>query len=393
MITPPLPRSIHNLTPLESGGVIARAGLLFQDHVAVSFCLEMVSSAQLTQVWCETQDDITLIWEQENHEEAEFVQVKDVHLGQLWSVAKLCEGNKEGASDEKCTSIFQKSLAHDRCNEPCRFRIVTSLDINDSLRPLSYPRTSPLRTSDDTRFLKLCAEVGRYVGHLKSPNGHDHTFWLMNAVWQVRHSSAAVENENLVTLCSYLEQCGRSVAMDQLRENIYLRLLAIVQAAACAKWEMEPGKKKILRSNMMQRVDQLVEELRYPASATGGDEMRRRMAEAGLSQETVATADVERILYRQQSLDAPYLDASERDTVEAEVMAVLQELRSQLDLGLVPDDGVAFHQLCLIRLAKLRDELRIQLPGKPLLLLSFLQGCMYSITDRKLHRFRRVTAS
>jgi hypothetical protein len=391
MITPSSPRSIHNLAPLESGGVISRVGLLFQDHVAVSFCLEMVNSTQLTQVWCETHDDITLIWKQEAHEEVEFVQVKDINLGQLWSVAKLCEGNKEGAQNEKNTSIFQKSLTHDCCNEPCQFRIVTSLNINDSLQPLSYPRTSPLRTSDNTKFSNLCAEVGKYVGHLISPNGHDHIFWLMNAVWQVRHSSAAVENENLVTLCRYLEQRGRYVAMDQLRENIYLKLLVIVQAAACAKWEMEPSKKKILRPNMMQRIDQLVEGLRFPASATGGDEMRKRMTEAGLSQETIATADFERILYRQQSLDSPYLDVSERDTVEAEVMAVLQELRSQLDLGLVSDDGVAFHQLCLTHLAKLRDELRDQLPNKPLLPRSFLQGCMYSITDRKLHRFRRVT--
>jgi len=56
-----LPPSIRNIQPLEFGGVIARQGFAFQDHVPVSFCLEMLNGSPLEEVWCETLDDITLI--------------------------------------------------------------------------------------------------------------------------------------------------------------------------------------------------------------------------------------------------------------------------------------------------------------------------------------------
>ncbi|WP_439370882.1 dsDNA nuclease domain-containing protein [Bradyrhizobium sp. DASA03120] len=53
--------SIFDLVPLEHGGPIARAGFLYQDHVAAKYCIEMLLDPALEQVWCETLDDITLI--------------------------------------------------------------------------------------------------------------------------------------------------------------------------------------------------------------------------------------------------------------------------------------------------------------------------------------------
>ena len=67
---------IRELKPLNKGGVIARGGFSFQDHVALSFCLEMAMSSDLNEVWCETHDDITLIWCRSGIDEVEFVQVK-----------------------------------------------------------------------------------------------------------------------------------------------------------------------------------------------------------------------------------------------------------------------------------------------------------------------------
>ena len=60
--------SIHDLPPLETGGIVARKGFSFQDHVAVGFILEMYENENLEQVWCETQDDITLIWRKNGKE-------------------------------------------------------------------------------------------------------------------------------------------------------------------------------------------------------------------------------------------------------------------------------------------------------------------------------------
>jgi hypothetical protein len=35
-------KSIHELEPLECGGTANRQGLLFQDHVAAGFCIDML---------------------------------------------------------------------------------------------------------------------------------------------------------------------------------------------------------------------------------------------------------------------------------------------------------------------------------------------------------------
>ncbi len=59
--TAPPRKSIHACPLRACGGVIARVGFSFQDHVAVSFCIEMrEDGSTLLSVWCEGQDDITL---------------------------------------------------------------------------------------------------------------------------------------------------------------------------------------------------------------------------------------------------------------------------------------------------------------------------------------------
>ena len=87
--------SIHELPPIETGGIEARKGFSFQDHVAVCFLLEMFENEDLEQVWFETQDDITLIWNANGIERVEFVQAKSNNLNQLWSVAELCKQVKK----------------------------------------------------------------------------------------------------------------------------------------------------------------------------------------------------------------------------------------------------------------------------------------------------------
>jgi hypothetical protein len=73
-LTPASSRSIRDLPPLETGGVIARNGFNLQDHVAAGYCIDMLApDSQLKEVWCERQDDITLLWSDGT---VEFVQVK-----------------------------------------------------------------------------------------------------------------------------------------------------------------------------------------------------------------------------------------------------------------------------------------------------------------------------
>ena len=102
--------SIHSLRPLESGGTISRGGFIYQDHVAVSFLLDMVADELLEEVWCETHDDITLLKRGYNGQEVEFVQVKNVVLDSLWSPARLCQREKTNANtDGYGSSLLEKS--------------------------------------------------------------------------------------------------------------------------------------------------------------------------------------------------------------------------------------------------------------------------------------------
>jgi hypothetical protein len=86
--------SIHNLPPLEQGGPIARAGFLYQDHIGARFCIEMLRNAKLAGVWCETLDDLTLIWTDGGQPTVEFVQVKSNDLGQMWTRIPMGDNNR-----------------------------------------------------------------------------------------------------------------------------------------------------------------------------------------------------------------------------------------------------------------------------------------------------------
>ena len=93
----PPPASIYDLQPLDFGGIHARGGFAFQDHLAAGFCLDMLGDPTLAEVWCETLDDVVIIWNLPDGFCVEFVQVKASALKRLWSVAKLCE-KEEGAA-------------------------------------------------------------------------------------------------------------------------------------------------------------------------------------------------------------------------------------------------------------------------------------------------------
>src|SRR4051812_28736710 len=59
----PLPKPTYrDLDPLEEGGPIARKGFAYQDHVAAGKCLDMLLTDGPSEVWCEAEDDIVLVW-------------------------------------------------------------------------------------------------------------------------------------------------------------------------------------------------------------------------------------------------------------------------------------------------------------------------------------------
>jgi hypothetical protein len=377
--------SIHELEPLESGGVIARSGFVFQDHVAASFLIDMLKTPALQEVWCETQDDITLIWLCDSHQEVEFIQVKNVELGHPWSAAELCKRERMIANAPKMgTSILEKSLAHDCCAEPCRFRMVTSLSVNSELKILTLYLESPSRQSQNKNFSTLCQQVKQKVPDAISQNGHDSSWWLSNVLWDIRHSDDAVERKNIEDLGNFTSEIGGFLSPEQIRQKVYPQLLVKIQQAASAKWENNPDAKKIRRNEFIEWLKEAVSNAQYPSSGSAGEKMQKKMEEAHIAPDYIITAHEERRHYRQEILNPRYLDFSDRNLIEGEVLAELEQLRIKLDNGEI-SEGFPFYGICLERMGIIRTSLSTE--SQPPLF--FVSGCMHDITDRCGHRYIR----
>ncbi len=200
--------SIHDLGPLEQGGPVARTGFVYQDHVAARFCIDMLRNARLVAVWCETLDDITLLWMGENGQvTVEFVQVKSNDLGQMWSVALICDGGKG--------SLVARSLAQHRCHEPCCFRVVTRVGVQPDLRVLLLSRDHTDRCIGNAAVLALHRAIEEHLKDFYSPGGWSASAWIGHTYWDIAESESAIEHSNLLRLDEWLEQIGEPLFSDQ----------------------------------------------------------------------------------------------------------------------------------------------------------------------------------
>ena len=383
MIQQNLP-SVHDLRPLENGGTIARIGFLYQDHIAVGFLLDMFYDESLVEVWCEADDDVTLLWERSNQQEVEFVQVKNVALNSFWSVAKLCKREKTNENSEGLnSSLIEKSFAHDRCREKCSFRIITSLPVSGPLNVLSLPISSPKRALDGDEISTLVSEIKEKVSDLRSPNNHDVTFWVANSTWQVQsEDNARIKNKS--KLMEIIMHKGIHLSGEIIETRIYPQLLSKVQEAACTSWDVNNDAKKIKRKAFLDWLDTILQEAQYPLSSGSGEKLEFKMKKANIGNDYIITAKETRIQFRRERLNPKYLDLSDLDLIEGEVLSELNNLRLRLDLGELPD-GIPFLKTCQDKLRDVQGQLNVK--NKPPLF--YLDGCMYDITDRCAHRYHR----
>jgi hypothetical protein len=376
----PEPKSVRDQKPLETGGTVARKGFIYQDHVACGFCLVLALDPNLKEVWCETQDDITLIWACGQAESVEFVQVKSNELEKLWSVAELCKREGPAIAKRPGTSILEKSLANDRNKEASLFRIVTLRSVNNDLKALTYPKDSPARTQGANGLDIVHAQVEERLPKCCSPKNNGSEYWLRNMLWEVKESEGAVKNSNLIALRTFAETIGSLLVTDQL-EELYQQLLRKAQDAACADWKVDPGRKKFIKKAFCDWLKKTIENIMHPAALRTGKKMREKMEAAGLPADYIRSAHAARRAYRKFLLHPAYQKTADLSLIESEVVSKLHQLRSQLDAGVISDPGIQFHARCLSALEEIRSKSASEIP------LFFFQGCMYSITDRCLHRF------
>lgn len=378
--------SIHDdIPPIEEGGVIARDGFDFQDHIAAMFCLEMLDNARIKEVRCESQDDITLVWEADSGEDVEFAQVKGNNLPHLWSIAELCKREKVSGDNKTSrtgSSIIEKSLQNDRFAEKSKFRIVTRLGVNTDLAILELPMNAPKRCAPNNGIDELCVELERKVVDFRSAKGNDHRYWAMNTLWQVEHSTEAVGMKNKMHLRLIIERNWDTLTTGQV-DKVYLAILQVVQQAALIRWGLDQDAKKIRRETFFAQLKQMVEEIRHGPITPIAKKMEEKMINARIAREFIVKAHDMREHYRRELLTPQYTEGRVYRGAEMEIYAILQELLSKLDAGTLSLSGAEFHNICLEKLGELRET--FSSGQKPAL--AFIQGCMYYVTGRCAHRF------
>jgi hypothetical protein len=379
----PKPPSIHELTPLESGGTTARSGFAYQDHVAVSFCIEMLADRLIESVWCEVHDDLTIIWNEKGVQEVEFVQVKAERRDALWSTAVLCRRSKKDKAEVPGSSILERSMAQARCQEPHRFRLITAADIHTQLRVLTHARGAPQRHRDHPEvreILKRITEVLQDL-HVDGPGGL--LFWLESVLWEVRGPEDAVRNSATVRLTGYLHDFFDMSAPDHVRE-VYDFLLRAVDRAASARVPPPFDAKKLRSQHLLSELKAKIAALKQPYTAAGGNPLRRALTQMGM-----AEVEIEHVLQEHADHQAAirrqeYLSIQGAQDAFNEIEALLHRLRLEYEPG--PNESPKARYL---RCLKALEELHASLPAGTRPPLTYFRGTMYELVKRGLHTFER----
>ncbi|AWM05009.1 HamA C-terminal domain-containing protein [Bradyrhizobium symbiodeficiens] len=243
----------------DAGGVAARIGFKYQDHVAASFVLDMLDDRRVVQVECETSDDITRVLHQDDLEIVEYIQVKTTDRDKKWTSTELTAR----VTKDNPTSLVEKSLLADRHQPSARFRIVTRRSVNASLAAL----LDPIERRETTGQISvLAAKLKAKYPKTFSSNGHDLAYWAQNALWDVRSGLEHIESQNLQLLNRIAEEFGANPTYSQAKK-IYSDLLLLVEAAAAAT-RRNKIKKVVTRTMIVDWWSARLAEVRATAAAS-----------------------------------------------------------------------------------------------------------------------------
>lgn len=229
-------------TPSDAGGVSARAGFNFQDHVGTSLLLDMLTDSSIIAVEFETADDITLRIIDEVGELSEYIQVKTTEGDGKWNLKEVTDRSTRNGSPVEWSSLCEKSLACDKFSTRALFRLVTTRDVAAKLRPFCVPRgrrqtvqdkISDLVSSFSKKHKKSISECGRNLGE-----------WAAGLYWHVAASSDALKNHSINRILRTCEGRGASPSYSQA-EDIYEKLMKQVREASGASRAIAPLLKSI----------------------------------------------------------------------------------------------------------------------------------------------------
>jgi len=253
-----------NITPLvdpyaasDAGGVKARQGFTFQDHVAASFLLDMLSDPALLQVECETGDDIALRWRRNGADVTEYVQVKITDRERNWNLTEICERRAKRVG----TSLVEISLGTDKFPVDALFRFITVRDVNHTLRPLKTRRDLRFQPHDVDALTKLATQISNKLRGVTSPKGKSLPEWVQACLWQVTGEKEAVQQENINRIHRLFESKGEAI-FASASAKIYEGLVTIARNAGDVSIVDHPAKKAISKQEMKGWWDEIIRDAR-----------------------------------------------------------------------------------------------------------------------------------
>lgn len=238
----------------DAGGVAARKGFEYQDHIAASYLIEMLYGG-ITQVECETTDDITVVWKDSTGDFTEYIQVKTTEGDKKWTIKELC-------AKATTHSIYTSSFDHDKtAGATIKFKIVSSRDIAKALSILSLD-TKNRNAADETKLAKSITTSSKKYA---SPAGNDADFWVKNATWEVQGKLQSVETTNKKNLLQVAEKYGVNPTSSQ-NDAMYAELVKKAYDAGNASRITAAGTKIILYKDLIDWWTKELEKVRATIS-------------------------------------------------------------------------------------------------------------------------------
>ncbi|MBC3540423.1 dsDNA nuclease domain-containing protein [Rufibacter sediminis] len=357
--------SIKDLTPIETGGRIARNGFVYQDHVGVQFLLDMLYEEEIQEVWFEGEDDIVLHRVNSSSSHIEMVQVKSNDLDSRWSVSKLFS-----------LELLPKSLARGRCKEDIIYRIITATDVDSGISFLKNEIGSNNRNNSnlDTLLKPYLTQINK-IG--KNPKGEDAYSWFNKCFWEVFHSQDTIKYKNL----SYLEKClnekFNTVLPPDQKLEIYQQLLAFVSNAGVGN-----EKNNFTKEEICDKLDHLLNNLSAPKQ--GSKTLDTKLIQANLEPEVVLTAKEFRWQFQKESLNFNFYNKTQITAFKNKIHLLIQDLKLRFDDGEFQFTDIQFHNYCRKKVIELANEHKIEQ--------AIALGCMYDNTSRCTHRFTKAKA-
>ncbi|MCW8929984.1 MAG: DUF4297 domain-containing protein [Gammaproteobacteria bacterium] len=375
--------SIDDDAPEDLGGVYARQGFAYQDDVAAHFLIEMLKNEELTEVRCETNEDITNIWVRNNNRIAEYVQVKAEHLDQLWTISPLAQRKSSTIKPSGVgTSILEKNFSWDKYIEDSLFRIVTCRQVSNELKPLTYSRDAAIRNQEgnnDAVRDKLQIKLSDF----RSEKGNGIEYWVENAEWLVLDDNN-IQDINKTKLNINLHQLGIEVNPEKLNE-IYDALRTLVKEKA------ELGRKdwkdkKITKAYLIEYIKNANDP--FPDKSKS-EKLEKKILAAGLDNTYVKTAREQQREYLKNKRESRYFTHEKTSNIDTAILSRLHGLRSSLDSGELSDSPGEFYNRCL---KEIKQAGKNASAFDSDLANAYYEGCMHEVTSRCMHRYKKITS-